>query len=106
VAIGNAAQIMHPVAGQGLNTGLRDTLALSELIINDEEIQSSDGLIKKYIKLRKVETESMLKITESLTTLFTNDFIGINRLRGLALTILDCTPILKKKFVQKMSYGK
>ena len=106
VAIGNAAQIMHPVAGQGLNTGLRDTLALSELIINDEEIQSSDGLIKNYIKLRKVETESMLKITENLTTLFTDDFIGINRLRGLALTILDCTPILKKKFVQKMSYGK
>ena len=48
----------------------------------------------------------MLKITEGLTTLFTNDFIGINRLRGLALAILDCTPILKKKFVQKMSYGK
>ena len=106
VAIGNAAQIMHPVAGQGLNTGLRDTLALSELIINNEEMQSSDGLIKNYIKLRKVETESMLKITESLTNLFTNDFIGINRLRGLALTVLDCTPILKKKFVQKMSYGK
>jgi len=106
VAIGNAAQIMHPVAGQGLNTGLRDALSLSELIINNETIQSSDELIKNYLESRKVETESMLKITEGLTTLFTNDFIGINKLRGLALTILDCTPILKKKFVQKMSYGK
>ena len=106
VAVGNAAQIMHPVAGQGLNTGLRDALTLSEQIINNEEKQSSGELIKNYIKLRKVETESMLKITESLTTLFTNNFIGINRIRGLALTILDCTPILKKKFVQKMSYGK
>ena len=106
VAVGNAAQIMHPVAGQGLNTGLRDALTLSDQIINNEEKQSSDELVKIYIKLRKVETESMLKITEGLTTLFTNDFIGINRIRGLALTILDCTPILKKKFVQKMSYGK
>ena len=106
VAVGNAAQIMHPVAGQGLNTGLRDALTLSEQIINNEGKQSSGELIKNYIKLRKVETESMLKITESLTTLFTNNFIGINRIRGLALTILDCTPILKKKFVQKMSYGK
>ena len=106
VAIGNAAQIMHPVAGQGLNTGLRDALSLSDLIISNEAIQSSDELIKSYLESRRVETESMLKITEGLTTLFTNDFIGINRLRGLALAILDCTPILKKKFVQKMSYGK
>ena len=106
VAIGNAAQIMHPVAGQGLNTGLRDALSLSELIIENEAIQSSERLIKNYLESRKVETESMLKITEGLTTLFTNDFIGINRLRGLALAIFDCTPILKKKFVQKMSYGK
>ncbi|MDG2253019.1 MAG: FAD-dependent monooxygenase [Methylophilaceae bacterium] len=106
VAIGNAAQIMHPVAGQGLNTGLRDALSLSELIINNKIIQTSDELIKNYLESRKIETESMLKITEGLTTLFTNDFIGINKLRGLALAILDCTPILKKKFVQKMSYGK
>ena len=106
VAIGNAAQIMHPVAGQGLNTGLRDALSLSDLIISNEAIQSSDELIKSYLESRREETESMLKITEGLTTLFTNDFIGINRLRGLALAILDCTPILKKKFVQKMSYGK
>ena len=46
VAIGNAAQIMHPVAGQGLNTGLRDALSLSELIIDNGAIQFSERLIK------------------------------------------------------------
>lgn len=106
VAIGNAAQIMHPVAGQGLNTGLRDALSLSEIIMSNDAIQSSDELIKNYLESRKVETESVLRITEGLTKLFTNDFVGINRLRGLALAIFDCAPMLKKKFVQKMSYGK
>ncbi len=48
----------------------------------------------------------MLKITEGLATFFANDLILVNRFRGLALTILDCSPVLKQKFVKKMSYGK
>ncbi|HCK04189.1 MAG TPA: 2-octaprenyl-6-methoxyphenyl hydroxylase, partial [Methylophilaceae bacterium] len=106
VAIGNAAQTMHPVAGQGLNTGLRDALKLSGLIINEGKGSLTEKLVGDYLSSRLAETKSMLKITEGLTTVFSNDFIGVNRLRGLALSILDCTPLLKKRFVRKMSYGK
>ena len=106
VAISNAAQTMHPVGGQGLNTGLRDALTLASMIQgNDMEI-STENLISNYLQSRKAETDGMLKITEGLATFFANDLILVNRFRGLALTILDCSPVLKQKFVKKMSYGK
>ena len=67
---------------------------------------STENLISNYLQSRKAETDGMLKITEGLATFFANDLILVNRFRGLALTILDCSPVLKQKFVKKMSYGK
>ena len=103
--IGNSAQIMHPVAGQGLNTGIRDALILSDCIKKNANLNLT-LMINKFNHMRKKETKDILRFTESLVTLFSNDFIGVNKIRGLALTFLDLIPPIKKRFVKKMSYGK
>jgi len=56
--------------------------------------------------MRKKETKDILRFTESLVSLFSNDFIGVNKIRGVALSFLDLIPPIKKRFVKKMSYGK
>ena len=103
--IGNSAQIMHPVAGQGLNTGIRDALILSDCIKKDVNLDLK-LMINKFNYMRKKETKNILRFTDSLVTLFSNDFIGVNKFRGMALSFLDLIPPIKKRFVKKMSYGK
>jgi len=103
--IGNSAQTMHPVAGQGLNTGVRDALVLSDCIKNDNNLETK-LMLNEFNLLRKKETKNILRFTDSLVMLFSNNFVGINKLRGMALSILDLAPPIKKKFVRKMSYGK
>ena len=103
--IGNSAQIIHPVAGQGLNTGIRDALILADCIKKDVNLEIK-LMIRKFNRMRKKETKDILWFTDSLVTLFSNDIIGVNKIRGMALSFLDLIPPIKKKFVKKMSYGK
>ena len=103
--IGNSAQIMHPVAGQGLNTGIRDALILADCIKKDVNLEIK-LMIHKFNRMRKKETKDILWFTDSLVALFSNDIIGVNKIRGMALSFLDLIPPIKKKFVKKMSYGK
>ena len=105
VIIGNSAQIMHPVAGQGLNTGIRDALVLSDCIKKDANLELK-VMIEKFNHMRKKETKDILIFTDSLVAIFSNDFIGVNKIRGIALSFLDLIPPIKKRFVKKMSYGK
>jgi len=103
--IGNSAQTMHPVAGQGLNTGIRDALILSDCIKKDVNLDLK-LMINNFNQMRKKETKNIIKLTNALVMLFSNDFIGVNRIRGMALSFLDLIPPVKKRFVKKMSYGK
>jgi 2-octaprenyl-6-methoxyphenol hydroxylase len=103
--IGNSAQIMHPVAGQGLNTGVRDALILADCINKNVNLDFK-LMINKFNHMRKKETKDTLRFTESLVILFSNDFIGVNKIRGMALSFLDLIPPIRKSFVRKMSYGK
>jgi len=103
--IGNSAQTMHPVAGQGLNTGIRDALILSDCIKKDVNLDLK-LMINNFNQMRKKETKNIIKLTNALVMLFSNDFIGVNRIRGMALSFLDLIPPIKKRFVKKMSYGK
>ena len=106
VVIGNSAQTIHPVAGQGLNTGLRDAFVLSDCITSNSGLANINLLLMEYIKLREVETKKLMRFTEVLVKGFSNDFVGLNKLRGLALTFLDLNHELKKIFVRKMSIGR
>jgi len=103
--IGNSAQIMHPVAGQGLNTGIRDALVLSDCVKKNDNLEFK-VIINKFNQMRKKETKGILRFTDSVVSIFSNDFIGVNKIRGVALSFLDIIPPIKKRFVKKMSYGK
>ena len=60
----------------------------------------------EYIKLREIETKKLMRFTEILVKGFSNDIVGINKLRGIALSLLDLNDGFKKTFVRKMSIGR
>ena len=105
ILIGNASQVMHPVAGQGLNVGIREAFALSTFIKGLSVKSIESNIAAEFNQLRHNKAADIMNITDHLATFFSNDLVGVRRLRGLSLTLLDCISPLKKRFVQKMSYG-
>jgi 2-octaprenyl-6-methoxyphenol hydroxylase len=105
VALGNASQTMHPVAGQGLNTGFRDAYKLSRSLRDDFNTKNLETLINDYKKSRASERKKILGFTEFLVKSFSNDLVGFKKARGYALTLLDISSPIKQSFVRKMSYG-
>lgn len=107
VVIGNAAQTMHPVAGQGFNVGLRDAWTLADLIINSpKETLGTEAMLESYSKKRQRDTKGGILFTDFLVNIFTNDLIGISALRGAGLGFLDVVKPAKSFLVGKMSFGK
>ena len=107
VVIGNSAQTMHPVAGQGFNTGIRDAYDLSKLINESEPSQvGSECFINQYYSLRKSETKKTLFFTDSLVNIFSNDLVVLSSIRGMSLSLLDNFKPIKNFLVNKMSFGK
>ena len=105
--IGNAAQTMHPVAGQGFNVGMRDAWALADLIINTPH-QDLGGaqMLSAYNKLRQRDTRGGILFTDLLVNVFSNDLIGLGAIRGVGLGLLELIKPAKKILVGKMSFGK
>lgn len=106
VVIGNAAQTMHPVAGQGFNVGLRDAWELADIIA--ATIPSAwgfDAMLKTYQRSRKVDAKHGLLFTDFLVNIFSNDIVGLSKLRGTCLGLLDIVQPAKKRLVSKMSFG-
>jgi len=107
VVIGNAAQTMHPVAGQGFNVGLRDARTLADLIINlPAEKLGSEEMLKAYGKQRQRDTKGGILFTDFLVNIFSNDLLGVSALRGAGLSFLDIVKPAKSFLVGKMSFGK
>lgn len=105
--IGNAAQTMHPVAGQGFNVGLRDAESLAAHILQvDEASLGSLEMLKLYQKSREKDTRGGLKFTDFLVNVFSNDILGVSAIRGTSLGLLDVLPSVKAHLVRKMSFGK
>lgn len=102
---GNAAHAMHPVAGQGLNLTIRDLKVLSSLL-DKNNYQISETLLKQYSDERKREVRSLMKISSHLVKGFSNQIVGANLLRGSAMLFLDNSFFIKKMFKEKFSYGK
>ena len=116
VVIGNAAQTMHPVAGQGFNVGLRDASTLSRLINNQTggvlgfdalgfDALGSESMLKQYHALRSKDTKRGLMFTDFLVKLFSNDIVGVSASRAAALGLLDVLKPVKSQLVRKMSFG-
>ncbi|QVL45986.1 MAG: FAD-dependent monooxygenase [Methylophilaceae bacterium] len=105
--IGNSAQTMHPVAGQGFNVGMRDaTVLMQQLLATPQSDWGSINMLATYAKARVRDTKGGLLFTDFLVTVFSNDVIGLSGMRSLGLGLLDsCSPV-KNILVNKMSYGK
>jgi 2-octaprenyl-6-methoxyphenol hydroxylase len=107
VVIGNAAQTMHPVAGQGFNVGMRDAWTLSSLLSQSPTSEwGSASMLDTYRKQRHSDTRGGLLFTDFLVNIFTNPMPGIASLRGLGLAMMECLPPIKRLLVNKMSFGK
>ena len=104
--IGNAAQTMHPVAGQGFNVGLRDAWTLADLIVNNVESVGDAVMLAQYTKARQRDTRGGILFTDLLVNVFSNDVIGLNAIRGAGLGLLELLKPAKNLLVGKMSFGK
>jgi 2-octaprenyl-6-methoxyphenol hydroxylase len=104
--IGNAAQTMHPVAGQGFNVGIRDAFELAQQIVATKPAEyGSEAMLRAYQKGRQTDTKRGLLFTDFLVNIFSNDIVGLNALRGTGLGLFDLAKPLKQKLVSKMSFG-
>lgn len=106
VRIGNAAQTLHPVAGQGFNLGLRDAWWLAETLLDTErEGLGAPDFLSRYRQRRRFDVGGGIAMTDMLVQAFANDLPVIAQARGLALTALDLLPPLKRAFARKMMFG-
>ena len=105
--IGNAAQTMHPVAGQGFNVGMRDAWTLADLIVNTPALNWGDAImLTSYSQARKRDTRGGILFTDLLVNVFGNEIIGLQAARGLGLGALQLMSPLKSMLVSRMSFGK
>ncbi|HQT26201.1 MAG TPA: FAD-dependent monooxygenase [Burkholderiales bacterium] len=102
--IGNAAQTLHPVSGQGLNLGLRDVRALAREILDADEI-GSKSMLEHYSRAREIDRRGGIFFTDSLIKVFSNEIPLLSTGRGMALASMDCIPPLKKAFSRTMMFG-
>jgi 2-octaprenyl-6-methoxyphenol hydroxylase len=105
VLVGNAAQTLHPVAGQGFNLGLRDAWELAEEIIDSPANIGSPAMLARYRDKRRLDSGGGRMFTDSLVKLFSNDDLVLGSLRSMGLSALDCLPPLKRFVARRMMFG-
>lgn len=99
VLVGNAAQSLHPVAGQGFNLGLRDVATLSETLVAAGVMGRDPGdpaLLAQYQQARLQDRAGMTAFTDGLVRLFALSFPGAGTLRSAGLTLFDVAPGAKR----------
>lgn len=105
-AIGNAAQTLHPVAGQGLNLGLRDAFDLADTLVrNARDGVPGPAALAAFARRRRADRGLTIRITDLLPRVFSIDAPPVALLRGMALASLDLVPPLKNAFARQMMFG-
>ena len=109
VLIGNAMHQIHPVAGQGFNLGLRDAAVLAERIQIQNRLGEDFGdplFLRQYAKARQADLNRVIRFTDSLVRIFSNEFPPLAWARNLALMSLDRIPAAKRLLSRHaMGYG-
>jgi 2-octaprenyl-6-methoxyphenol hydroxylase len=106
VLLGNAAQTLHPVAGQGFNMGVRDAWELAQVILDaTPETIGSAAMLAAYCNSRRIDRESGIRFTDTLVRLFSNDLPLLGAGRAAALSALDCLPFAKHFVAKRMMFG-
>ncbi len=101
--VGDAARVLHPIAGQGVNLGLRDAAALVETVIEAARLGLDFGraeILQRYQRWRRFESAAFLAATDGLNRLFRIDDAGIRALRDLGLGLVERAPAAKRRFVE------
>ena len=106
VRIGNAAQALHPVAGQGLNLGLRDAAELARALSADALARHGlAGALARFERTRAVDRWSMMAATDLLARGFTWQWPGAHAVRGLGLAALERLRLPREALAQRMLFG-
>jgi 2-octaprenyl-6-methoxyphenol hydroxylase len=104
--IGNAAQTLHPVAGQGFNLGLRDAWELAQIVrTTPSHDLGNAAMLEQYRAGRSPDSGGGILFTDFLVRAFSNDVPGLGGLRGCGLAALDLLAPAKRFVVGKMSFG-
>jgi 2-octaprenyl-6-methoxyphenol hydroxylase len=102
--IGDAAHVIHPIAGQGLNMGLKDVAALAETIVDAARLGLDPGaaaVLERYQRWRRFDTMAMGVATDGLNRLFSNRSDVLRFARDLGLGLVDRMPPLKQLFIRE-----
>lgn len=102
--VGDAAHVVHPIAGQGLNLGLRDVAALAEQVVDIAALGLDPGapdVLAAYERARRFDTVLMGAVTDGLNRLFSNDLTPLRLLRDAGLSVVDRLPGLKRRFIRE-----
>ena len=104
VLIGNAAQALHPVAGQGFNLGLRDAATLAEMLAGAAERPDFNELLAKFAAWRAEDRRGVTRFTDGLVKLFGSELPGAGLVRNFGLLLFDLSPTAKRA-LSRVSWG-
>lgn len=102
--IGDAAHVIHPIAGQGLNLGIKDAAALAEAVVDAARLGIDIGqadVLERYQRWRRFDTMAMGVATNALNVMFSNDVAPLRAVRDLGLGLVDRLPPLKAAFIKQ-----
>jgi 2-octaprenyl-6-methoxyphenol hydroxylase len=102
VWIGNTAQTLHPVSGQGFNLGIRDAWQLAEIVLKNG-VDRSD--LAAYASARRLDRQGSAFFTDQIVRLFSNDIAPVKLARGIGLLALDLCPAARHFIAKRMIWG-
>ena len=106
VTIGNAAQTLHPVAGQGLNLGLRDAWELAQILRTGTAPSLADpALLRRYHAARRIDRYATIAATHGMVRLFSNDFLPLDVARGAGMALLGSVAPARNFIARRMIFG-
>jgi len=101
--VGEAAHVIHPIAGQGLNLGLRDVAALAEVLVDARRLGLDIGepnILRRYERWRRLDNWMLAAVTDTLNRLFSNAIPPVKLARDLGLAAVNQMPPLKRLFMR------
>ncbi len=104
--VGDAAHVVHPIAGQGLNLGLKDVAALAEVVVEAMRLGLDHGgadVLERYQSWRRLDTTSMAVVTDGMNRLFSNDAAPIRAIRDFGLGLVDRAAPVKAALISAAS---